>query len=118
MQQCNFQAARGRINASGANGAEGGEALRQLADRQASSSDAGPSHNSTYKPAAESIGQHSIPEGNPNLATLVSHSIIPFTSHILPNPHLLPALPLFLSCYSSDKMLKAKLTVAPAWRRW
>lgn len=67
------RAARGRIHASGANGTEGGEALLQLADRQVSSSTAGPSHNSSYKNADEPIRQHFIPEGNPNLATLVGH---------------------------------------------
>ena len=72
------RAARGRVRASGANGTEDGAALLQLADRQASSSNAGPSHNSAYKSAAEPIRQHSIPEGNPNLATLVGPFPIPF----------------------------------------
>lgn len=73
------------MRASGANGTEGGEASVQLADRQASSSNAGPSHNSTHRSAAEPIRQHSIPEGNPYLATLVGHYTIPFRSHSLVN---------------------------------
>ena len=71
------RAARGTIEASGANGTTGSETVLELADRQASSSTAGPSHSSTPEHLAQPIRQHSVPEGNPNLATLVSHQIAP-----------------------------------------
>ena len=71
------RAARGGAEASGGNGATGGEALLELADRQASSRTAGPSSSTSLRDTVVPIRQPDIPGGSPHLATLVRHPTIP-----------------------------------------
>ena len=66
---------RGETAASTANGTDREEAVLDLADRKASSSMAGPSHSTSNAALPKPIQQYSLPDGNPNLATLVCRCI-------------------------------------------